>query len=142
MTTPEGPDLSELVEKVEGATEGSARLDHLIEDHFSQWVNLGGWRRRHKVTGAEERFTYCPAPPFTTSVDAALALVGERLPEWQRALGEHTAPGGRGVQWRAALLPPALGGPAVAVWGATAPVALCLALLRALQSPEASTGAR
>jgi hypothetical protein len=74
-------DLRSLQERIGGLTGPSLEVNCDLEEHFGEWTNLGGGWRRHKVTGERERYTYVPAPPYTASVDAALALVERLLPE-------------------------------------------------------------
>lgn len=74
MTTDTAPDLSGLIERLEKGSGGDRIIDDEIEWAFSEWENMGGFWRRHKVTGQQERFNYSPSPPVTSSLDAALAF--------------------------------------------------------------------
>lgn len=70
--------LRDLEKRLVEATGPSKIIDGEIDDYFSEWRNLGGWWREHKVTGRRESYTYVETPPHTASLDAAVALV-ERL---------------------------------------------------------------
>lgn len=109
---------TELVERLEAASVGSRVLDVAI------WDALGGW-------------SVNSPPAYTTSLDAALSLAGRLLPELFWALG--FLPESEDAAWEehhqnyAALHPylhvsdrrDAVG------YGATAPLALCAAVLKA-----------
>jgi len=68
-------DLLALAERVEREAP-SAELYYQIEWALSEYRNLGGGWREHKVTGVRERFDYgFPIPQWLTSLDAAVTLV-------------------------------------------------------------------
>lgn len=67
-------DLHLLIAKLERADGPNGSLDAEIMWTFSEWRNLGGWWREHKITGTRERFTYVEPAAFTGSLDAAVAL--------------------------------------------------------------------
>jgi hypothetical protein len=69
-----------------------------------------------------------PVQPYTACVTAALALVERGLPGWQRTLGEHVAPGNRGIMWKASLVSPQ-GGGMDSAFAPTPALALICALL-------------
>jgi hypothetical protein len=74
-------DLESLLERVKAASGPDRMLDDALHWQFSDWNNIGGWWREHKVTGARERFSSGFSPEaFTASIDAALALVERVLP--------------------------------------------------------------
>jgi hypothetical protein len=74
-------DLADIIERLEKAPGPDPLLDGDIGWAVNEWINEGGFWRRHKVTGARERFTYCGWPLYTHSIDAALTLVPEGW-EW------------------------------------------------------------
>jgi hypothetical protein len=121
-------DLRSLQERIGGLTGPSLEVNCDLEEHFGEWTNLGGGWRRHKVTGERERYTYVPAPPYTASVDAALALVERLLPDWDWIVG-HT---NDGLTIHCRL------GQREMSFGHSAPLAVLAALLSAL---AAETGA-
>lgn len=67
--------LDDLIARLERAEGPDTRLDDEIMWALGDWINEGGWWRRHKVTGQRESYTYREAPRYTASLDAALALV-------------------------------------------------------------------
>jgi len=75
-----------LIERLEQATGPDTLLDDDLHWHFSDWRNLGGYWREHKVTGEQQCFTYVRAPAYTADLNAALALVEEKLPGWMVAV--------------------------------------------------------
>lgn len=66
--------LEALLERVKGLDGPYRVTDDEIEWALSEWRNLGGWWREHKVSGVRERFTYSAAPAYTASIDAVVAL--------------------------------------------------------------------
>jgi hypothetical protein len=115
-------DLTELIERLEKATGPDRELDAAIRDALYSPSARVGW------------------PPYTASLDAALALVEEKLPcQWVRL-----------DYWtdinierpRASILPKGELIHGFAAHGATLPLALLLALLRALQSQSDRTDER
>lgn len=81
-------DLSKLIERVENATGPDRELD-------LELANVAGWRCDgdwlYTPDGAMAAFTADSPPAYTSSLDAALALVEEKLPGWTR-LVDATAP--------------------------------------------------
>ena len=93
MITPEA--LSALRDRLIAATGPDAFIDDDLEWECGDWTNLGGWWRRHKITGVEERYHYSNPPAYTASIDAALGLVTRLLPGWRLAMytdGEGKGP--------------------------------------------------
>jgi hypothetical protein len=123
--------LSEIIARLEAATGPDNLLDQDIEDAISDWENLGGWRRRHKVTGAVERFNYQPPPAYTASVDVALALVPDGV--WLMIKQTGGPIGSNKDGWIIELWD--IDGKRG--WGTSIafPVALCIAALRARSAP-------
>jgi len=116
-------DLTALIERVEKATGPSFELD----------VRIGCWRINFPVpTGEHVHWgMLCQsvgAQPVTSSLDAALALVEEKLPgwTWTRAIDGQIA------LWRPAVASPEARQPKLA----TEALTLIGALLRALQSQQ------
>jgi hypothetical protein len=131
-------DLASLLEKVRSAKGADTMLDHDLEWHFGEWDNLGGWWRRHKVTGEEQRYSYAPVPAYTASIDAALALEERKLPGW--ACGFD-----RGQKTAIAFVDPhdfedRIGGGRYVAKAQTAPLAILVALLTALITQETPNG--
>ena len=89
-------DLSALIERVENATGPDRELDCLIDcfrhnRKFLGWTadtGIVGYRYEHPTIGAD---LGCWRIGYTSSLDAALALVEEILPGWTR-LVDATAP--------------------------------------------------
>jgi len=131
-------DLKALIERVREANGADTMLDHDLEWHFGEWQNLGGWWRKHKVTGEEQRYSYAPAPAYTASIDAALALV-ERLtpigPMVSHELNHSLARDGEEFwNFRIKTYSPDEGEEPEVRWGTawTAPLAILTALLSTL----------
>lgn len=119
--------LSELIAKLEEAEEGSRELDaeifrlmgltDLQERHCENWCRMDG---RTDLT--RDRYIQAWAPPYTTSLDAALTLVREDC-DWvinsrgrYACVWESKESGGEG-HWESR--------------GKPLPVALCIAALKA-----------
>lgn len=117
--------LLALAERCEKAAGPDRQIDHAIADAIGDWINLGGWWRRHKVTGEREQFTYSPAPECTADLNAAMSLVpvNTRL----RGFGE-----GKSGIWTADIVERDRSLRCLAIGsGATPALALCAAALRA-----------
>jgi len=115
-------DLTALIERVENATGPDRELDAAIRDALYEPVKRGAWT------------------PFTSSLDAALALVEEKLPGtfWHVAKG-RTRPDE--PLFGAELVSPEHGGVNVAVeHESSVALALILALLRALSARDQQDG--
>lgn len=121
-------DMAEVMGRLEQASEGSRELDEAI------WELLGAYE-----PGAGTSL----CRPYTTSIDAALALVPEGW-DWQLGLGAYGSSEskcGAGPVW-AFVMPQnieqrrRIGGPdGDILWGASTPaLALCIAALRARHS--------
>lgn len=89
-------DYSELIERVEKCSGPDRELDCLIDcfrhnREFLGWTadtGIVGYRYEHPTIGAD---LGCWRIGYTSSLDAALALVEEKLPGWTR-LVDATAP--------------------------------------------------
>lgn len=107
--------MSDLIERLEKAEVGSRDLDLAIE----RLTNISSVHDDHL-----DRFPDA-AKPYTTSLDAIVGLIGEKLPGWTWEAVSYGS---------ACLFSPddqeamAIGGTAT-----TAPLALCIALLRSLK---------
>lgn len=115
--------ITEVLAKLEGVTEGSYALDDAIFD----WLfNARDWPLgQYYVYEPDGSGSYL-FPTVTTSIDDALALIWKLFPDH---IVDLTIAGGA----QASIVHPdpcALGVQAI---GHTAPLALCIALLRALQ---------
>lgn len=115
--------LSELIEKLEGASEGSTELSWEIATRV---VGLTSheyplWMRTDSFDGKDGAI--CPTPPYTTSIDAALSLVPEGC-WWNAGCEDDFTPVA------------SVFGPGIHLheFGATPALALCIAALRALSS--------
>ncbi len=67
--------MKSLIERLAEATGPDSALDQEIMWAVGDYENLGGWWRKHKVTGKQERFQYESAPEYTKSIDAAMTLL-------------------------------------------------------------------
>ena len=133
-------DLAAFEARVEAATEGSRELDALIWGVIQGLtavgltMTLGGSEELRTPRGEELRFPEHPWPGnYTTSVDAALALI-ERVLPGARCMVEREFDG---RSW--AMIQPGIAAPREQIDGATPAIALCAAALRALQAKQ--TGA-
>lgn len=128
--------MLDLIERLEKAEAGSRELDCEIglivrtngRGEIVQWGN-GEW----VIQDAGGPYV---VDDFTTSLDAALALAERVLPGWSRGVFEDEP--GNQPPWLATLTEVcdarAVEGHEGA--GATAPLALCIAILRALRTTE------
>ena len=144
------PDFSDLIAKLSEAKAGSRELDREMAERFGWkfhgnlrfWMKPDWWTPLEAVEGV---------PHFTTSVDAALALIEKRLPDrLVENFGEMRDSGPLTGHWLAQLGPrgprrrlvgPITGANLQATLDAevlcsaeTGPLALCIALLKALQA--------
>lgn len=101
--------MDDLIAKLEAAESGSRELDVAI------WDALGGWSVNNP-------------PSYTTSLDAALALAERVLPGWFLSLDTSGVHARLWIGER----------PSFAGLAATAPLALCIAILKATR--EKSNG--
>lgn len=140
--------LQDLLTRVEQAQEGSRELDAEI----AVALRYGGERYPNKPLG-----TFSPGhvqadlgrdgwsvgwtvPAFTTSLDAALALIERKLPGWWWEVAHGTAHKGAGPYWASVYnnetLAATFDGTPDEAPGKTPALALVAALLRALSSQE------
>lgn len=151
-------DLSELIEQVQQATGPDRELDCLIAVHCAGFFELPP-----RWEGDPAGYGYIDAEGthihpghggdqlvrrYTASLDAISTLIEQKLPGWHISIfGNHMtgAKGGKG--WRVQLQSPVKAKPdalgyrwpkinAECFYAPTAPLALCLAFLLALQSQE------
>ncbi|CAN7303833.1 hypothetical protein LJR164_001586 [Phenylobacterium sp. LjRoot164] len=141
----EAMEHGELIARLEAASEGSRELDALLWiatdpkplGNIKHWVHewAPGW-----MLGDVEGFIYMrdhptgagwPAPEFTTSLDAIVALIERKFPQAQR--DTFTRHGSNAVRW--------WHGDGWEMSGAkTMPLALCIALLTALRTQDQGDG--
>lgn len=124
-----------LLERLEKAAGPDTQLDSDIMWELSEWVNVGGWRRKHKVTGQTEGYTYRLAPAYTSSLDAAMTLKPKNA--WFEII---ESPGAEGssfycvVTWITKTLDgkrTLFANPSSRAMAPTPALALCIAALRA-----------
>lgn len=138
-------DLRGLIERVEKATGPDREIDGDLHE-----MAYGEWLRKHGYVSQGETGYFSPTPPvqgaghvrapehYTDSVDAALALVEKMRPGWRLSLG------GSGDAWQA-LIHENIVPHKSADFGESGsqtrplPLAIILALLRSLDSPEKPT---
>lgn len=124
-------DQADLIAKLSEATAGSRELSAEVVCAANGWTLREWFSARDFIyirsngnpvySGADD------TAPVTTSVDAALALIEKRLPGWYWGAGPGTA----------TLLDEKMPGMfRVDARGATAQLALCIALLRSLQAQQ------
>lgn len=109
-TTPSNEQLDGLIEQVKAATGPDDKLDYAVDE----WL----WRSGGKHHGEMDTL-----PPFTASIDAALALVERLLPGWNYTFN-------RG---HCELRHPKHRAKDVQAFGKTTPLAILAALLSALK---------
>lgn len=104
---------ADLIARLEAAAKGTPALSTGVLNACGE--SLGShFLREHNVT---------------TSLDAIVALIERRLPGWNYAVGSDRA---NTTRFRAAIDPVPTDPNLMGSDGATAPLALCIALLRAL----------
>lgn len=126
--------MLDLIERLERAEAGDRNLDADISIAvFDSQVK----RERQMLPSFVHHMGdgyWSPIPPYTTSLDAIVALIGEKSPLRGPI---HLDIAGSGF---CALEPTDPCGDPVTAFGNTPALALCIALLRALQSKEADHG--
>ena len=107
--------MSDLLARLEAATEGSSMLDNAIYDALWGLPRMGGDYRGHTVP--------IPPEPYTTSIDAALTL----LPEgWKWSVDSS------GCAWVCPVDADSAYTEMIVIGGVTIPaLALCIAALKA-----------
>lgn len=130
--------IQDLITAVEGAEAGSRELDSrvyaAVEGLAVKRMVMGGPRWAPGLVGMRTDkgdIGFHSIPLLTTSLDAAVALIKRKLPGWQWSAGNDW-PDGR--SW-ARVFSDRQDLDATNQCGNSAPLALCAALLRALQSP-------
>lgn len=151
-----------LIEKLEAAEGPSRELDAEVAVALAGWEWHGGGEPREfqrfaghwKKPGEEGYGTLegqlCKCaesgnsepPPYTSSLDAAVALVERLLPgAWRETSGPRAylnIPKAVPNYWRATVQPWGPKNANTAGWGATEPLAILAALLKALEAREES----
>jgi len=139
---------SELLARLEGASEGSQSIDAeiCIALQYGGLNSEGGENIRTDEEwegdllyeiGAEE--CCCPIPPVTTSLDAALALASRVYPCWSWSVGQNV----HHKYWRAYALALDTDRAAFQPTEATAKapeLALCIAILKATATQPSDDG--
>lgn len=119
--------MLDLIERLEKAESGSFELEHQIAE--AVYPHLAGFRLPDGNGWSGPGWTTRAPPPYTVSLDAIVALIGEKLPNQFWAITEH--PDGF-----AATIGGLYHSQVKGVSLYTAPLALCIALLRALHTQE------
>lgn len=145
-------DLTGLIERLEKATGPDREIDRDIGLAIDGWVYLPDdhevalrfpeypWLQAHNEIFADSDGALPPAA-YTESIDDALALVERKLPGWQWEIGTWSYPE-PGRRFSARVARPtdypdhSLGIDAWHDSGETPAIALCLALLRCLESQK------
>jgi hypothetical protein len=125
MTSPQS--LGDLIARLEKAKEGRPLLDWYI--YWSLHPDYSGQSISEPRTDDDYRILHHLVAPFTTSLDAALTLVPDG---W--GINIHLSPQHHNCEQSASLMrgdPPYFDGEEIAVSGATAIIALCIASLKA-----------
>lgn len=137
---PRGDVVRGLIEKLEGAAEGSREMDCalgvLVDDFVIDGERYGEPAYCHTINDTYMRPGQSGdmmVPPYSTSIDAALALIERRLPGWGFVL-ETDAP-----EFAVRIGPPEGPWPAEEIHAKTPALALCIALLQAL-TPQVEGG--
>lgn len=99
---------------------------------FKEWPGVaGGWHkpgdRFRSFDDREDQDRWHEPPEWTTSLDAIVSLIGEKLPGWRVQLTVQTGAGLCRIMDREQMFDG---------YGKSGPLALCAALLAALQSQE------
>lgn len=130
----EAMEHGELIARLEAASEGSLELDEAIALRFYPWLaplprsEYGGWH--HPTDGL-----IAPADPYTTSLDAIVALIERKLPGWSWGVSGALSPTCTGLLYEPA--PTATGyRTKQRADGKTPAIALCIAFLRALRTQD------
>lgn len=129
--------LSDLIAKLEAASEGSRELDedlhNAIRPTMEEWTKMAG-------VDDDAYFYWVFRPRYTTSVDAAISLAGKMLP----GRGHGYLPGFFPPHPFAGIIGADLGTvdlkTATICGGPTPALALCLAVLKAMESRKALDG--
>ena len=131
--------LTELIERLEAASEGSRPLDWLIAEELGDEafrLKAAAWPPFAPGSKIDKDI-----PAFTTSLDAIVALIDRKLTGWIiERIGEHVFADHRAKGPFMATLrtSPVLTGLTFAQchYARSRPLALCIAFLRALQAQQ------
>lgn len=129
-------DQADLIAKLSEATVGSRELDRELAERFGWkfhgnlrfWMKPDWWTPLEAIEGL---------PHFTTSVDATLALIEKRLPGWSPSIVKVL----HEPVWMGEVVSPDLDEDDISEVGAdgsaaTPALALCIAILNALQDQQ------
>ena len=128
--------MDSLIKRLQEAESGAQELDALMAVHVMGWI----FHDREQTWELPEGSPW-PAyrnkwgvPHWTTSLDAAVALIGEKLPGWKWSAGTTVGGSGYGcVEDDDQDAEDELGFDG---WASTPALSLCIALLAALQSQD------
>ena len=122
-------DLRDLIERLERADGPDRELDALI---WRRMENRSGVVFPDEKPGSPKYPNHIPA--YTASLDAALALKNRVLPGRAAAIGDMAFEDAHRRPWAVIWSPGGTPGPSTE--GATPAIALCLALLRTLETEQ------
>jgi hypothetical protein len=126
--------MTDLLTALQSAERGSRELDALLWDLIDD-------RPRHDLDGSgaaiwkrdpDDEVAFDGPPPFSTSLDAALALVERVLPGWWPSVAQ-VGPG----KWSADIYDPSDKRSLSPAHAPTPPLALVIALVRAKEARDA-----
>lgn len=136
--------IEALIEKLSAVEEGSRELDGLIAQAFGLMPTFARWESRDEysmlsgesiwVSGHYGDYKFYDPEPYTASLDAAVALVEQKLPNCSWGIESEQYYDNGTIRPRYVARIRAQGSPRLHVVAsfATPALALCLALLRAL----------
>lgn len=141
--------MMDLIERLERAETGSQELDAAICIAIGYAGQNGEGAANIRTDpdwegdllfeiGAEECCN--PIPNLTTSLDAIVALIGQKMPGWTWDAGDRFYGSDWDLAWARVYPHRQQGAGTGNVTAKTPPTALCVALLRAIQSKETSNG--
>lgn len=137
--------MLDLIERLEKAESGSFELDHQVAE--AVFLHLDPSKRCEGGAGwlGPDQILVRPPKPYTASLDAIVALIGEKLPGWDVAIRIPSQPTFKHVCELGAPDNPAasITDPwpfRTSAGASSAPLAACTALLRALHTQEQRHG--
>lgn len=131
--------MLDLIERLEKAESGSFELEHQIAE--AVYPHLAGFRLPDGNGWSGPGWTTRAPPPYTVSLDAIMRLIEEKLPEHDWSIGHLPTSDDADYEehhnFGCLLYDAPRSSPGDALGhGATAPLAACIALLRALHTKE------
>lgn len=124
--------MLDLIERLEKAAGPNFEMEHLIAE--AAYPHLRGFRRPGAAGWVGPGWSTSAPPPYTASLDAIMALIGEKSPLRGPIALEMAGSGFCAIESTEPCQDP------VTAWGNTPALACCIALLRALQTKEAGHG--